>query len=556
MTCLHQVTPKEVNPDGSYTHEQCLRCGTKAPRTPLHRTRGCPQNDPDNRRLERALDLLTGFPFDQGVLQTQGPIPVEMGPLPSSIPSLVEANRRSLINAIKAAGDATVTGRTIRYRSPPADQNRYAIDAFVEVGQIAYLYTTSLAPTDPPAAPPPAHVPEPAPAPAPLTRARPRRRWNPYHCYTCGGLAVLTSSCPIHRMCPFHPTPSDSDPPCTHCHSEQLAQPANTAAHLVQTLERLIISTAHQETHTLTPALRQICRQVLRSFSDLHLNPLTARHPWDTSWYTNDKGCQALGGTYHSDPVAFLTNRYTWVGLTHPTQQTTDLQNAATAIRASSLPARTVHLMTDTVTNRSAIQRTARDIRTHILARFPPVTVPTQSSSTTLGDPVPAQPKHPTALILVVLENKQAPGFPPGHLTPLLKRTGATEIHSQPPWTYATLPPDCVAPGLRPDPAPSHPLLRPSLLFCRGDRLYSTLTRKHLTPPDTPARTKAADSVHSVLGLLGITPPGLEEAISKATEHSHTNHTGSALKIAKLVLDTSLTLFLRDEAYHKWKRKT
>jgi ribonuclease HI len=557
MTCLHQVTPKEINPDGSYTHEQCLRCGTKAPRTPLHRTRGCPQNGPDNRRLERALDRLTGFPLDQGVLQTEGPVPNEMGPLPSVIPSLVEANRRSLIEAIKAAGVATVTGRTIRYPAPPGDRNRHMIDAFVEVGQISYLYTTSLAPTAPPlAALPSAHVPPPAPAPAPRIRARPRRRWDPHYCYTCGGLGVLLNSCPIHRMCFLHPPPSDTGPPCSHCDSEQLTQPANTTTQLAQTIERLILNTTHREPHTLTPALRQICRQVLRTYSDLHLNPLTARHPWDTAWYTNDKGCQALGGTYHPNPEAFLTNRYTWVGLSHPTQQTIDLHCAAAAIQSSSLPTRTVHLMTDTVMNRSAIQRTGHDIRAHILARLPPVTVPTQSSSTTLGEPDTIQPKHPTALILVLLENKQAPGFPPDHLAPLLKSIGATEIHSQPPWKYPTLPPDCITPGPRPEPAPSHPLLRPSLLFCRGDRPYSTLICKHLTPPDTPARTKAADSVHSILGVLGITPPGFEKVISKATEHSHIDHTGSGLRVAKLILNTSLNLFLRDEAYHKWKRKT
>jgi hypothetical protein len=146
---------------------------------------------------------------------------------------------------------------------------------------------------------------------------------------------------------------------------------------------------------------------VLRTYSDLHLNALTARHPWDTSWYTDDKGCEALGGTFHPAPEAFLTNRYTWVGLTHPAQQTTDFHCATAAIRSSSLPARTVHLMTDTATNRSIIQRIGHGIRTHILARSPPATVPSQSSNTTLRDHDPTRPKHPAALILVILENKQ-----------------------------------------------------------------------------------------------------------------------------------------------------
>jgi hypothetical protein len=211
MTCLHQVTPKVVLPDGSYTHEQCLRCSTKAARTPLHRIRSCPHNGPDNCRLERVLDLVTGFSLDEGVLQTNGPIPILMGPLPSSIPSLVEANRLSLIKAIKADGVSTVTKSTIRYPAAPNHRKRHTIDALVEVGQLAYLYTTCLAPAEPPLA-----NPAPAPvlvlAPQLVPRAQPGRRWNPYHCFTWGALGILLDSCPIHRMCFLHQPPPGGNP--------------------------------------------------------------------------------------------------------------------------------------------------------------------------------------------------------------------------------------------------------------------------------------------------------------------------------------------------------
>ena len=103
-----------------------------------------------------------------------------------------------------------------------------------------------------------------------------------------------------------------------------------TPGSIARTLDRLVLHTTTQPGHTTVPALRNVCRQVLRTYSDLDLNPLTARHPWDSSWYTNDQGCVALGGTYNEDPTTFLTDRYTFICPTEPDIELHDLATAAT----------------------------------------------------------------------------------------------------------------------------------------------------------------------------------------------------------------------------------
>ena len=55
---------------------------------------------------------------------------------------------------------------------------------------------------------------------------------------------------------------------------------------------------------------------------------------------------------------------------------------------------------------------------------------------------------------------------------------------------------------------------------------------------------------------MGITPPGLQKAISKANELKSSDYSDCTAQITKIIFDNSLALFLRDEGYHKWKRKT
>jgi hypothetical protein len=161
-----------------------------------------------------------------------------------------------------------------------------------------------------------------------------------------------------------------------------------------------------------------------------------------------------------------------------------------------------------------------------------------------------------SAMILVLLENPSAPGFHPSDLTTLLSPLGATPIHATPPWTYSSVPPDVERPGATPEPPPSHPLLRPSTLFYRGDRDYSSLTQNNLTPPTHTPAGQLADSVPNTLCQMGIAPPGFQKAITKATELLSLDYSDCTEQITKIIFDSSLALFLKDEGYHKWKRKT
>ena len=564
LTCLHQVTPKIQSPEGSYLHEQCTRCGTKSPRTPLHRTRGCPHNGPDNRRLEQLIDRLTGFRTDQTDLQMEGSIPTQQGMLPSAIPELVNTNRNAITAAVVAAGGIHITSRTIRYPLHDENGQGFTLDTLTDIGQIALLYTLTTQQSPPPAQQNTSAFHEAGPAaPGPVhpifnrARTSPKedRRWGRRCCYVCGNAAPQTATCPIHRVCPQH-TPPEGNGSCDFCSHAGCTPMVTTAGSLARTLDRLVLHTATQAGHTLTPTLRDVCRQILRTYSDLHFNPLTSRHPWDSSWHTKDQGCVALGGTYHDEPTAFLTDRYTFVSPTEPADELQTLQLAATATKLATMPSRSVHLMTNTTAARARIHCLGKDTRIHILAYFPQNTLHTRSSCLTLNDHNLPMGTNTNDMILVLLENATAPGFHPSHLTDLLRPLGATPIQATPPWAYPTLPPDIECPNTTPEPPPSHPLLRPSTLFYRGDKDYSSLTTNRLLQPKPTPKTRPADSISNTLCQMGITPPGLQKAISKANELKSSDYSDCTAQITKIIFDNSLALFLRDEGYHKWKRKT
>jgi hypothetical protein len=565
LVCLNQVTPKTKGHDGSYRHELCTRCGTKSARSPLHRIRGCPHNGPDNRRLEQLLDRLTGFRNDQSDLQADGPISIQQGTLPSALPDLVTANRSAIKKAVTTAKGIRIATRTMRFPLLTSDGRDATLDSQTDIGQMALLYTLT---TQPP--------PLPAPHPTPTFHeggsAKPQgpvfslfrrpnpppkedRRWGNRCCYTCGNRALLPTSCPIHRTCLDH-QPAEGIK-CDFCDYARRTPMTATPGSIARTLDRLVLHTTTQPGHTTVPALRNVCRQILRTYSDLHLNPLTARHPWDSSWYTDDQGCVALGGTYNEDPTTFLTDRYTFICPTEPDVELRDLATAATAAEAATGPTRSVHLMTNTADARRRVRtlRTDKHMRIHTLAHFPPGTLHTHDSKLELYDHHQPKVTNGEAMILVLLENGSAPGFHPSDLITLLEPLGAMHVNGSPPWTYPSLPPDIERSGLTPEPPPSHPLLRPSTLFYRGDKNYTSLTHNYLVAPDPAPKVRPADSIPNTLCQMGITPPGLQKAITSATELRGSDYSASAAQIPKIIFDSSLALFLKDEGYHKWKRK-
>ena len=275
------------------------------------------------------------------------------------------------------------------------------------------------------------------------------------------------ASCPIHRVCLQH-TPAKGNGLCDFCSHAGSTPTITTAGSIARFLDRLVLHSATQADHTLTPTLRDVCRQILRTYSDLHFNPLTSRHPWDSSWQTKDNGCVALGGTYHDEPIAFLTDRYTFVSATEPADELQNLQLAANATKLATKPSRSVHLMTNTMAARARIHCLGKNTRIHILAHFPPNTLHTRSSRLTLNDHNLPMGTNATAMILVLLENATAPGFHPSHLADLLRPIGATTIQTTPPWASLSFPLDIERPNTTPE--PPHPLLRSAPSFTGGTK--------------------------------------------------------------------------------------
>ena len=91
---------------------------------------------------------------------------------------------------------------------------------------------------------------------------------------------------------------------------------------------------------------------MLRTCSDLQLNLLTSRHPWDSSWYTTTVDAWPWAAPTTMSPTAFLANRYTFV---NPTEPADELQTLQLAVKLATKLIRSVHLMTDTMALRGRI---------------------------------------------------------------------------------------------------------------------------------------------------------------------------------------------------------
>jgi hypothetical protein len=63
------------------------------------------------------------------------------------------------------------------------------------------------------------------------------------------------------------------------------------------------------------------------------------------------------------------------------------------------------------------------------------------------------------------------------------------------------------------------------------------------------------DKVHRVLALLGILPPGIGPTIAAHWDTHEMDKSVLAI-ISNLILNKTLALFKKDEAFRKWRRKT
>jgi hypothetical protein len=326
-------------------------------------------------------------------------------------------------------------------------------------------------------------------------------------------------------------------------------------------LKWLVDDIGGDQPRTQSPAMRQLCRWVLRTYSDLYLNPLTATAPWNDTWYSRHPDGWKVGGTVNDTPLAFLTNRYTWISMRADTaSQIEDLTTATRAAQESIRPCRVALLVQDSTQIQNLVKSITQGVRKHILVTIGVQALPLFNSDDSNFPIASARPLQALAVpvLLVVIENAKAPGYELDHVKAALEGEQGIEIHP-PPHRYASQPPDTTAPGAaRQIRDRHHPLLRSSQTWCRAAH--------HYTPPPhgrdadepergrIPDRRSTGDKVNPVLGLLGTNPKGLG---SDMASYSGITPTPLIIKqISTLVLNTSVAMHRRSEAYGRWRQKT
>jgi hypothetical protein len=325
----------------------------------------------------------------------------------------------------------------------------------------------------------------------------------------------------------------------------------------------LVDDIAGARPRTQSPLLRQMSRWVLRTYSDLYLNPLTATAPWNDTWHSRHPDGWKVGGTVSTEPLTFLTNRYTWVSMRADlASKTKDVAMAITAAQDSRSPCRVVLLVHDSDQIRDMIRINTLGVRKHVLATIGPHASPsfTQDDADFPAAGV-SRPLHAVAVpvLMIVIENTAAPGYDIAHIHTALEGERGITIHPLP-HSYGSTPPDATTPR----PATQmqdrhHPLLRSSQTWCRAAHHY--IPPPHACDKKEPEqgrifdRRSPSDRLNPVLGLLGANPRALGPDIASHGGMSPTS-LATTKQMSLLVLSTSVALYQRSEAYGKWRRKT
>ena len=309
---------------------------------------------------------------------------------------------------------------------------------------------------------------------------------------------------------------------------------------------------------TQAPGLRAACRKILRTYSDLYLNPLTAVAPWDATWRSRHAEDWRLGGITTETAEEYLRDRYTWVSMRQGSSaQAEDLKAAADAMANSRRPGRVVLLTMDNPALREWLQAEGQDT-----CRYCIVTMDQTSDPILHLDDhkLPRDAKwqralhRPTSkLALVVVETRTAPDFCGSQMRQALRGINGIRI-LQHPHTCDNMPPGTGDRELtnkdlayRP-----HPLLRESQTW------YKPCSK--LKPWDEERqeidgiKLTTADRLPAPLALLGELPRGIQGVIA---EHNGTRPNRDAMKsISESVLNCTLSILKKDEAFRKWRSKT
>jgi hypothetical protein len=261
-----------------------------------------------------------------------------------------------------------------------------------------------------------------------------------------------------------------------------------------------------------------------------------------------------------------MTDRYSIIALMEDhNDQKTAIVEAAKAIQASSLPARVVITALDTPQIRLlTTSLTSGKVRTHILASAPPESIHLSPFKMDHSGLKPS-PRilNPSSLILILVENKLAPGFLLSSLingVPNLNININTTFYPTP-WDYLPIPDDL--PKRLPN--TSHERLPPSsfpkMLWCRSDIPAAITTSdgpsaEAIQSLQAKKRPSKGDTIHAVLACLGVTPPDLQKTYNTYASSDHFFDTPPKLtRISKIILHSTLDIVRKSEAMRKWKRK-
>ena len=309
---------------------------------------------------------------------------------------------------------------------------------------------------------------------------------------------------------------------------------------------------------TQSPALRNICRQLLRTYSDLYYNPLTAETPWMDTWWASHPEGWRVGGTRAPTETEFMINRYTWVAMrTGNDQQLQDLRWASEAMTRSTGPARAVLLMNDTAPNRLALSDQPRGSRGYVLCRIatgadPILTRIDQDKATSIDKK--GKPMSPIVpLMLAVVENAKAPGYDPksvGSAIAPLKGLKQPDGHRRVGWGAPDAPKNMAQEVHL---TPLHPLIAPSLTWYRTHDVPRPAQEIPAQPPKgKPAQfpPSKGDEVHPTLAALGTLPRHFNKMLDSYHKVPEREDKGPA--ISKAILECTLDIYQADRNFHKW----
>lgn len=310
--------------------------------------------------------------------------------------------------------------------------------------------------------------------------------------------------------------------------------------------------------------LRLICRRHLRTYSELHLNPVTCDVPMGTRWRAHRPEDTVLGGI-HCDEQNFMTNSFTWLNMGSSPSQTTDFTTACEAVAASNGPARVALLIRP---NRPMIiTATLRfeGVKAHTIAELPARSIYLRGNHCMPQDGDLDSYLNSSPLSLVIVENDSAPPISRTAMHTDLNTALPLTKFSPPPWQKTSTEPLDVAPAGAPL-LPRRPILNlPSLMWYRTDSPRyrppkQDGKRQRLGLSQSQARQaritfQGGDSMHRTLGSLGATPRSLIPDLLGQVRNQRIIHPAAKEKVANIIYNGALEAYRRAEAWRKWRRK-